>query len=349
MQPCLRLGSRVIQRRMKSSQTAVLGIDGGGTRSLAVATDLKGKILAAAKAGSLNFFGAGLAEARQNLKRLVNSVDRQLPTKTHVTRVVVGCAALFTDATDAEKRRLCGGILPGSGTRVVSDCQTAWFGATLGEPGVVVVAGTGSIVLAQSRTGELCRIGGWGHIVGDEGSAYWIALESVKAAIAANEGRGPNTSLARHVCGWFGVNELMELVPIIHQSGFAKEKVAALSGFLAAGRARRDPVFRRICRRAGQALAGQTLAAAKAAGLKMKPLPVHPVGGVVERNSLVRKSLIASLKKKRSVRVCRPALSPVLGAAALALRDAGIELSPMLMKQLAASCRKAAHDTAGIS
>src|SRR5689334_3015054 len=99
MQPCLHLGSRMIQHRMKSGQTAVLGIDGGGTRSLAVAVDLKGKILATAKAGSLNFFAAGLAEARQNLKRLVNSVDRQLPTKTRVTRAVVGCAALFTDAT----------------------------------------------------------------------------------------------------------------------------------------------------------------------------------------------------------------------------------------------------------
>ncbi|HXT40458.1 MAG TPA: BadF/BadG/BcrA/BcrD ATPase family protein [Candidatus Angelobacter sp.] len=328
---------------MKSGQTAVLGIDGGGTRSLAVAVDLDGQILATAKAGSLNFFGAGLAEAQQNLKRLISSIDRQLPTKTRVTRVVVGCAALFTDATDAEKRRLCGGIVPESRTRVVSDCQTAWFGATLGRPGVVVVTGTGSIVLTQSRTGELCRIGGWGHILGDEGSAYWIALESVKAAVLATERRGPNTSLARHVCDWFGVNELVELIPIIHQSGFAKEKFAALSGFLADGRARRDLVFRRICRRAGQALAGQTLAAAKVAGLKIKSLPVHLVGSVVERNSLVRKSLIAALEKERSVRVCRPALSPVLGAAALALRDAGIELSPMLTKQLAASYRNAAR------
>ena len=100
----------MIQRRMKSGQTAVLGIDGGGTRSLAVAVNLNGQILATAEAGSLNFFGAGLAEARQNLKRLVNSVDRQLPTKTRVTRVVVGCAALFT-LSDAAVLPIVGGAL----------------------------------------------------------------------------------------------------------------------------------------------------------------------------------------------------------------------------------------------
>jgi hypothetical protein len=81
--------------------------------------------------------------------------------------------------------------------------------------------------------------------------------------------------------------------------------------------------------------------------MKMKTLPVHLVGGVVEENSLVRQSLIATLKKKRRVRVSRQALPPVLGAAALALRDAGIELTPAVVKRLAASRRKMAWDTAG--
>jgi N-acetylglucosamine kinase-like BadF-type ATPase len=329
----------MIQHSVKSSQSAVLGIDGGGTRSLAVAVGLNGQTMATAEAGSLNFFGAGLAEARRNLERLVKSIERQLPAKTRITRVVVGCAALFADATDEESEALCRGILPGARTRVMSDCQTAWFGATLGRPGVVMVAGTGSIVLAQSGTGKLCRVGGWGHILGDEGSAYWIALESVKAAIAASEGRGPNTTLVRSVREWFAVRQLTELVPIIHQPGFAKDKFAALSGFLAGSRAPSDTIFHRICRRAGEALARQTLAAARAAGMKMKMLPVHLVGGVVEKNSLVRQSLIAALKKKRGVRVSRPALSPVLGAAALALRDAGTELTPAVVKRLAASHR----------
>src|SRR5207245_1528157 len=99
------------------------------------------------------------------------------------------------EAAKAEKEELCRGILPLDRTRVVSDCRTAGFGATLGRPGVVIIAGTGSIVLAQNEAGKLVRVGGWGHLLGDAGSAYWIARESVKVAIASEEGLDSKSSL----------------------------------------------------------------------------------------------------------------------------------------------------------
>src|SRR6266566_6856992 len=169
-------------------QNVCIGLDGGGTHSFAVGVDSTGRMLARAEAGSLNFFGAGLPTARRHLKRLSESLERRLPPKTRIARTVVGCAALFSDATNAEKENLCRGILPLERTRVVSDCQTACFGATLGLPGVVIIAGTGSIVVAQNEKGQHQRVGGWGHILGDAGSAYWMAVEAVKAAIAAEEG-----------------------------------------------------------------------------------------------------------------------------------------------------------------
>ena len=169
---------------MKRNDPAFIGLDGGGTHSFAIAVDSAGRKLATAKAGSLNFFGSGLPSARRNLKKLAASLKRQLPPETQIDRIVVGCAALFSDATNAEKEKLCRGILPLERTRVVSDCQTACFGATLGRPGVVIIAGTGSIVVAQNEDGRQKRVGGWGHILGDAGSAYWMAVEAVKAAIA---------------------------------------------------------------------------------------------------------------------------------------------------------------------
>src|SRR5438309_7714334 len=153
---------------MKRTESAFIGLDGGGTHSLAIAVDSAGRKLAAAKAGSLNFLGSGLPSARRNLKKLAESLVREL---SQIDRIVVGCAALFSDATKAEKENLCRGILPLERTRVVSDCQTACFGATLGRPGTVIIAGTGSIALAQNEAGQHKRVGGWGHIVGDAGSA----------------------------------------------------------------------------------------------------------------------------------------------------------------------------------
>src|SRR5438105_4765237 len=251
-----------------------IGLDGGGTHSFAVGVDWTGRMLARAEAGSLNFFEAGLPTARRSLKKLSDSLERQLPPKTQIDRIVVGCAALFSNATKAEKEELCRGILPLERTRVVSDCQTACFGATLGRPGVVIIAGTGSIVVAQNEAGQQQRVGGWGHILGDAGSAYWMAVDAVKAAIAAEEGLGTKTRLGRFVRQWFKVKKLTEVVPIIYGPDFTKERFAELASHLARTIGRGDAVFAEICQRSGRALASQALTAVKLARLKTRPLPV---------------------------------------------------------------------------
>src|SRR5438094_7363072 len=308
---------------MKRNEPVFIGVDGGGTHSFAIAVDSTGRLLATAEAGSLNFFGASLPVARRHLKSLRGSLERQLPRKTQFTRIVVGCAALFSDATNAEKKNLCRDILPLERTRVVSDCQTACFGATLGRPGVVIIAGTGSIVLAQNEAGKTRHVGGWGHILGDGGSAYWIALESVKAAIAAEEGLGPKTRLSRAIRRWFNVKKLTEVVPAIYRPDLAKEELAALAERVAKEVSGRDAVFCDICCRAGRDLASQALAAARLARLKARPLTVYLVGGVLAHNTLVRAKLVAALKKSWPVRIEEPRLSPLSGTAAMALRDAG--------------------------
>ena len=323
---------------MSRNTSVFIGIDGGGTHSFAVAVDSSGNLLATARAGSLNFFSSGLPAARRNLKMLVRSLERQLPPNIQCKRAVVGCAALFSGASKTEQEKLCHGILPLARTRVVSDCQTACFGATLGEAGVVIISGTGSIVLAQNEAGKCARVGGWGHILGDGGSAYWIALESVKAAIAAEEGLGPKTRLSRAIRRWFKVKKLTEIVPPIYRPDFAKEELAALAERVGKEVGGRDAVFCDICCRAGRDLASQALAAARLARLKARPLPVYLVGGVLAHNTLVRAKLVAALKKSWPVRIEEPRLSPLSGTAAMALRDAGVETTHRVAANLAQSC-----------
>jgi N-acetylglucosamine kinase-like BadF-type ATPase len=198
----------------------------------------------------------------------------------------------------------------------------------------VLIAGTGSIVLARNGAGQLTRVGGWGHILGDAGSAYWIAVESVKAAIAAQEGLGPKTQLGSVICRWFEVSRLSEIVPLIHRADFAKNDLASLSSHLARRMGHGDAVFRGICRNAGRQLAAQTLAAAKFARLPARGLPVFLVGSVVTHNKLVRASLIAALKAVCSVRLAKPKLAPALAAAAMALVDAGVETTASVVANL---------------
>ena len=168
---------------------------------------------------------------------------------------------------------------------------------------VLVLSGTGSCCFGRAADGRTAKIGGWGHILGDGGSAYWIALESVKAAIAAEEGLGPKTRLSRAIRRWFNVKKLTEIVPAIYRPDFAKEELAALAERVAKEVSGRDAVFYDICCRAGRDLASQALAAARLARLKARPLPVYLVGGVLAHNTLVRASLVAALKKSWPVRI----------------------------------------------
>jgi N-acetylglucosamine kinase-like BadF-type ATPase len=322
---------------MSSYETTVIGIDGGGTHSIGVAADLEGLVIARARSGSLNFFGSGLAKARRNLKELTETLRRRIGSSRQTASAVVGCAALFSDATKAEKQLLCRGILPLARTRVMSDCQTAYFGATLGRPGVVVIAGTGSIVLAQNQHGQFARAGGWGHLLGDEGSAYWIAIESMKAAIEDDEGRGRKTRLSSLVRRWFKVKRLTDLVPKLYCNDFPKEGAAGLAEFLFGKLGTRDEVFRGICERGGRLLAEQARSAAERARLDLDPLPVYLVGSVLANNAVVRKGILEHLQAATKVQIENPRLAPWLGAAAMALAEAGVELTPRRVANLAKS------------
>jgi N-acetylglucosamine kinase-like BadF-type ATPase len=318
---------------MNPAQPVHLGVDGGATHSFAVAVTRDGQILASAKAGSLNFFGSNMAEARRSLEQLLSALKDALPSTNDFANAVLGSAALFAEATPNEKENLCAGLLPLERTHVVSDCMTAYFGATLGQPGVLVIAGTGSIVLAQNDRGQFTQLGGWGHLLGDEGSAYWIAREAVRAAIAAREQRGPSTVLGEAICRWFRVQVLNDVVPMLHDAAITKEKFAGLAQFLATNIDPGDEVFHDILVRAGRELAVQAKAAIRSAGLQLRPVPVYFVGSVLTKNPQVHESFACQLQSNMEIRFETPLLPPVLGAAALSLRDAGV-LTPEVIEKL---------------
>lgn len=320
----------------------MIGIDGGATYSYGIAVDSNARVLAFAQSGSLSFLGSSMVEARRNLNQLVKALELKLPLQNEFASVVIGCAALFAEATETQKELLCKGILPVFRTRLVSDCLTAFHGATLGGPGVLVTGGTGSITVAQNEAGEFSQVGGWGHILGDAGGAYWIALESAKAAIAAVEGLGPQTSLIDLVCRWFEVKDLTDIVPVFYGSKFSKDKFAALAGFLSA-EGGEDAVFQQICQRAGRELARQAQTALQLCGLKIRPAPLFLNGSVVTKNGLVRESLLKHLNQAYPIQLCQAQLPPVLGAAALAMGSRGLEVTPQFVKNLLESSQRLAQ------
>jgi len=318
-----------------TSTPVVIGIDGGATYSYGVAVDYSGTALATAKAGSLNFFGTSLQEARRSLTQLVQTLETSLPLGNRLVQTVIGSAALFSEATPREKELLCRGIVPLEATRLVSDVMTAYHAAGLGRPGVLIVGGTGSSFLARNEEGEFAQVGAWGHLIGDEGSAYWIGRECIRAAIAAAEGSGPATCLLDVVLSWFDVKVLTEIVPIIYQPKYSKDRFAALAGYAAQHADPADPLWIDICRRAGKDLARQALAAIRLVNLRTRPAPVWLNGSVVRHNALVQDAVQQTMRAELPVVFEPMLLAPLLGAAALALDAAGIRTDRSLVNRLA--------------
>lgn len=319
---------------MRDPLPVVIGIDGGATYSFGVAVDLEGRAVAAAKSGSLNFFGTSLQEARRSLTEVVRALEVALPTSNRVDHVVIGSAALFSEATPREKEQLCRGITGLESTRLVSDVMTAYHAAGLGRPGVLVIGGTGSSFLARNEEGQYAQVGAWGHLLGDEGSAYWIGRECIRAAIAASEGSGPATCLLDVVLAWFDVKNLTDIVPIIYSPKYSKDRFAALAGHAAQRGDPGDPLWIDICQRAGAELARQAVAAIRLVDLRLRPVPVWLNGSVVRRNTVARESLFRHLAGEIDVVETPMLLAPLLGAAALALSAAGVDLTPAIVERL---------------
>jgi N-acetylglucosamine kinase-like BadF-type ATPase len=112
---------------------------------------------------------------------------------------------------------------------VVNDVVAAWATATSARPGVGVIAGTGSNVFGVGPHGESWRVGGWGHLLGDEGSAYWLGLHSIIASLRARDGSGPSTRLSEAVVHFFGVTSAEQVAALTYSRPLTKRDIAAFA------------------------------------------------------------------------------------------------------------------------
>jgi len=179
-----------------------LGIDGGGTSTRAVMADARGNAIATARAGSLNYLAVGVEAARASLQSIVEQIN--MP----IYAAFIGNAALAGPAPESELHALCEGILEPAYLAMDSDVYIALEAMDIPGPCAIAIAGTGS--MAAGRAGDdmpVVHTGGWGWILGDEGSGFHIAWEALRAGISGYEGSGPETSLTGAMCGHYGANE----------------------------------------------------------------------------------------------------------------------------------------------
>ena len=291
----------------------VVGIDAGGTKTRAFAVDRAGEVVGRGAGGGGNLIsspdpqgsiGAALAEALGG----------------RAAEVIVLSAAGGDRKADRERgREMLSRVAPaGARLQVTHDAIAALYAGNPAGCGVVLIAGTGSIAYGRNEEGEEDRAGGWGHLVGDEGSAVWCGLEALRAVAHAVDGRGMPTRLVALLFQELGVGEFADVLPLLYGRPHPAPAITAATRALAVAAADGDAAANEILQRGATALA--RAAAVVATTLGLVGGPVYLAGGAFENlpllQRLVRLELLGALPRA-TVELTRE--EPAMGAARMAM------------------------------
>jgi N-acetylglucosamine kinase-like BadF-type ATPase len=316
----------------------VMGVDGGATKTLAAVLDLREQTLHLGHGGSSNADAVGAHAATDSLVKATDeALARAGVERERLDAAVLAIAGTDTDAVAAHVRERCLGTWV-----VVNDVVGAWAAATDARPGVGVISGTGSNVLGVGPDGRAWRAGGWGHVLGDEGSGYWLAVRSIKAALADRDGSGPETALSAAAIDFFGVRSVEALATLVYAKPLSKGGIAAFAIETARVAHAGDTVARGLYARAAEELTRQIAAVIEQTGLAGE-FPVGLIGSAFKAGELFVGPLADAIHELApQARVAVADIAPVGGCVLLAALAAGLreavnpaELKPLLDAALA--------------
>jgi N-acetylglucosamine kinase-like BadF-type ATPase len=294
-----------------------LGIDGGGTKTTCAVGDAS-KLLATATAGPSNIVRVGPAQTRDSLHGAIRQACAAAGiTPEQVVRTCVGGSGAGRPESARIVREILEEVIV-TPIDVVGDMQIALEAAFENGPGVVVIAGTGSIAYGRDRAGRTLRAGGWGYAIGDEGSAHWIARSAIAALLRQSDQdeKADESALAHGLFRTWKVNSLLDLARAANSvppPDFAALFPAVVSS--------QDDIAREVLTAGGAELA--KLAAILVHRLfpeeETDPVPIGVTGGVFRHSELVRETFYNELRRlDPRTRVNLQVLDPVEGALRMA-------------------------------
>ena len=297
------------------------GVDGGGTNCRAAIVDARGMVVGRGHADAANFLRVGLEAAVAHVGLAVE--EACVEAGIEVTRIGSACVGLAGVSHPDHHRRMLAALsarLPISHLLLETDARVALAGATGNEPGIVIIAGTGSIACGINARGRFARAGGWGPTMGDEGSGAYIGRRALEAVVMAYDYRGQPTTLMEPVLRHFGVSTPPELPPVIYDApADVPGRIAQLSRLVVEAARQGDRVSRQILSDAAAELAKAAIAVIEQLRMERDSFRLAYVGGVFEAGDLVLDALRVEVHRVAPGAIVGPPLEPpVLGAARLA-------------------------------
>lgn len=295
--------------------TLYVGVDGGGTHTRAVVVDRAGRVLGRAEGGGSVVRVDAPARAARAVIDTVRSAAKVADAELPATTLWAGLAGAGSrEARVTVERELAGAGLA-EDVIVGTDVEAAFQDAFGDGPGVLLIAGTGSIAWARDAEGETERVGGWGDRLGDEGSGFSIGLEALRSVARAEDGRGEATRLHGAVLEELGLSDPADLVAWAATA--SKAQVAGLVPVVAAAAREGDAVAAHILDRAVAELTEHLAAVVGRGGSGGSAPEVVLWGGLLQPGGSLRAAMEKALDRL-PVRLAKRDVDPALGAATLA-------------------------------
>jgi N-acetylglucosamine kinase-like BadF-type ATPase len=303
----------------------LLGIDGGGTTTEAWLAEPPCRVLGRGTAGPSNAKSVGLETARRSLDTAIRRAFHNAGlTPAPVEAICLGLAG-FDRPDDrnvlsewAEQAGWARKLL------MVNDGDLVIAAGTPEGWGIGIIAGTGSIAVGRTKDGRTARAGGWGHLIGDEGSAYRFVLDALRLVARRADGRDPQPTehdpFTERICAALGVASVSQIVTTIYSPEFTRARMASLAPEVLAACAELPEIYANLLSSAGAALAEMVTATAQSLGWMSGLLPLAMAGGFLLATKPVQQAMVDQLTRDGYQMDITAVTDPVRGAVILAER-----------------------------
>lgn len=309
------------------SDQLLCGIDGGGTTTKVVVCNIEGQVVYSFQTGTINHYGTGINIVKTNFADIASKLTSRFDCLPGI--IYTGNSALDGLAGESLVNQLTQGVFRPSKVIFHSDSYVALLGFTLGNPGVMLIAGTGSMACGIDADGVWHTVGGWGQVLGDEGSGYHIAMKGIKAALRAYDGIREPTQLTGKVMRFFDLKMMPELIDKIYNPPVEKSVIAAFAQEVENTAAEGDKTAMEILEDEAIWLYKIALSITS----KCKTTKIGYNGSVLNNNQFIRTKLSTKLAE-HAISLEAPKLTPELGALIGAFREQGIAVTDSIIDNL---------------
>jgi len=298
----------------------LIGIDAGGTKTKCAVADLTGIILLTETGKSVNYLIAGADKTSANLFGLIFQCLKKLNINfSEVKQIVIGIAGAgrLKDAQQLERSLIQyskSKKVKINSVKVLSDALIALEGAFPGKPGCILIAGTGSILFGKDVKGKIHHVGGFGRLIGDEGSGYSIGRKALQAVSGELDGRAVKTLMTKKLFDQMNISDSEELITKIYKENF---DIASIAPLVISSAEKNDKPAQRILNEEADELALHVISMMKK--MNLKKLNVAFIGGLIGNKNYYSTLLTKKIKSSLpNVTISKPRFSPVEGAILMA-------------------------------